>query len=198
MNICVYGASSNAIDKSYIEAIEALGECIARHGHGLVFGGGNGGAMGAAARGADRVEGAHIIGVAPTFFPVDGVLYPHCTEFHYTETMRERKKLLEDMSDAFIIAPGGVGTFDELFEILTLKQLGRHNKPMVLFNVNGYYDPLIAMLEHAAEGKFLNETTIELVRVFDTLDGMMEYIEGYDEPMHLPSFFKKIEEAKEN
>ena len=106
---------------------------------GLVFGGGAQGMMGAAARGV-RDGGGSIIGVAPDFFDVDGVLFPDCTEFIYTKTMRERKQILEDSSDAFIITPGGFGTLDEFFEILTLKQLERHNKAIVVLNVAGYYD----------------------------------------------------------
>ena len=195
MNICVYGASSNAIDPKYIEAIERLGEEMGRRGHGLVFGGGASGAMGASARGCARGGAPMILGIAPSFFRVDGVLYEGCTEFIHTNTMRERKQLLEDRSDAFVIAPGGVGTFDEFFEMLTLKQLGRHNKPMVIFNIDGYYDLMLAMLRQTAKEDFMNESTMDLYKVLDDPIEILDYIETYDEPMHEVSFFKKINEG---
>ena len=116
MNICVYGASSGEIDKSYILAGEELGRRMAARGHGLVFGGGARGLMGAVARGM-QAGGGEICGVAPSFFHVDGILFPDCSRMIYTETMRERKQIMEDMSDAFIAAPGGIGTFEEFFEL---------------------------------------------------------------------------------
>ncbi len=178
MNICVYGAASNSIAENYIKNIELLGETIAKKGHCLVFGGGNNGAMGAAARGVKRYNGK-IIGVAPRFFDADGVLFPYCDEFIYTETMRERKKILEDKSDVFIIAPGGIGTFDEFFEIVTLKQLGRTEKPIVIFNIYGYYDHLIAMLNNAVNGNFMNKATLSLFKVLDNINEIFSYIENY-------------------
>ena len=178
MNICVYGAASNSIAENYIKNIELLGETIAKKGHCLVFGGGNNGAMGAAARGVKRYNGK-IIGVAPRFFDADGVLFPYCDEFIYTETMRERKKILEDKADVFIIAPGGIGTFDEFFEIVTLKQLGRTEKPIVIFNIYGYYDHLIAMLNNAVNGNFMNKATLSLFKVLDNINEIFSYIENY-------------------
>ena len=132
MNICVYGAASKNIDPKYTDAGYDLGLKLAKRGHGLVFGGGNGGMMGAVARGAHD-GGAHIIGIAPSFFNIDGVLYPHSDEIIYTETMRQRKQKMEDMSGAFIVTPGGIGTFEEFFEILTLKQLAQviHPHPTI-------------------------------------------------------------------
>ena len=118
MRVCVYGASSTELEQKYIDAVYELGKEMAARNMGLVFGGGAQGMMGAAARGV-RDGGGSIIGVAPDFFDVDGVLFPDCTEFIYTKTMRERKQILEDSSDAFIITPGGFGTLDEFFEILT-------------------------------------------------------------------------------
>ena len=195
MNICVYGASSRAIDKKYTDAAFAIGKCLAERGHGLVFGGGNSGVMGASARGADSVEGAYILGIAPTFFNVDGVLYEHCTEFISPPDMRTRKRLLEERSDAFVIAPGGIGTYDEFFEILTLKQLSRHNKPIAILNVDGYYEPLLALLSHTAELAFMNEASLSLFRVFEDIPAMLDYFEAYDEPVHDVTFFKKIDDV---
>ena len=178
MNICVYGASSNRINDVYLNKTEELGEKLAKRGHTLVFGGGNGGVMGASARGAHKA-GGNIVGVAPTFFKVDGVLFPQCTEFVFTETMRDRKEILENRSDAFVVAPGGIGTFDEFFEIYTLKQLGRHAKALVIYNVDGYYDDMIKMLRKTADQEFMNTTSLELIKVFDDADAMLDYIENY-------------------
>ncbi len=181
MNICVYGASSGSIDKIYHDTAYNLAVEMAKRGHTLVYGGGGNGVMGMTARGMYD-SGGTIIGIAPTFFLVDGVLFDKCTEFIYTETMRERKQILEDKSDAFIIAPGGIGTFDEFFEILTLKQLERHNKPIAIFNVNGYYDDMLKMLEKTAECKFMTKKSLELFKCFDNEAKMLEYIENYNQP----------------
>ena len=114
MNICVYGASSNVIDKKYIEVTEELGRKMAERGHNLVFGGGANGLMGAAARGVYE-KGGYIVGVVPTFFNVDGILFENCNEMIRTETMRQRKQIMEDRADSFIMTPGGMGTFEEFF-----------------------------------------------------------------------------------
>ena len=141
MKICVYGASSNEIANGYLTHGKEMGIAMARHGHDLVFGGGNTGLMGAVARGV-HCAGGKVIGVAPRFFNVDGILYPDCNEIIYTDTMRQRKEKMEQLSDAFLITPGGIGTLDEFFEIFTLRQLGRHRKPIALLNTNGYYQPI--------------------------------------------------------
>ena len=145
MNICVYGASSALLKNIYYEKTEELGRAMGKRGHGLVFGGGATGMMGAAARGV-AAENGYILGIAPRFFDQPGVLYEKCTEFIFTENMRERKKLLEEKSDATIVAPGGIGTYEEFFEILTLKSLHRLDRPIVLYNINGYYDRMKALL----------------------------------------------------
>lgn len=191
MNICVYGASSTTIDKIYIEAGEELGRKIGQRGYGLIFGGGNNGLMGAAARGVHET-GMPVTGIAPSFFQVDGILYPHCTDFIYTETMRERKRLLEEKSCAFIITPGGIGTFDEFFEILTLKQLSRHDKPIAILNTNGYFNKMLDMLKHCVDGGFLNKEAEELYFVSENPDEILDYIKNYD-PVNEPiTKFKNI------
>lgn len=136
MKICVYGASSPTIDPKYIEMVEKMGEEMALRGHSLVFGGGANGLMGAAARGVKKGKG-YIVGVIPKFFNEENIeaVYDECDELIEPDTMRQRKQIMEDNADAFIITPGGIGTFEEFFEILTLKQLCRHNKPIVIYNV---------------------------------------------------------------
>lgn len=176
MKLCLYGASSNLINKKYIEATEKLGEELAKRGHTLVFGGGANGLMGAAARGVTKV-GGEIIGISPKFFDVDGVLYDKCTEFIYTETMQERKHLLVTKSDGFIVMPGGPGTFDELFETLSLRQLGIHNKPIAVFNIDGYFDPLGQMLKNAYDGSFMTKEILELCPLFNNETDLLKYLE---------------------
>lgn len=188
MNICLYGASSNEIDKSYISATERLGTVMAKRGHSLVFGGGGSGLMGAAARGVYSA-GGKIIGVAPSFFNVDGRLFEHCTEFVYTKTMRERKEIMETRADAFIMTPGGPGTFDEFFEIFTLRQLGRHTKPITVFNIGGYYDGLKAMLENAADKKFMTQQALKLCFFTEDPEELFDYIENHkSDPSDIGSF----------
>lgn len=191
MNICVYGASSSTIDKSYIEAGENLGEEMAKRSLGLVFGGGANGLMGAAARGCHRF-GGEIIGIAPEFFNVDGILYEHCTQFIYPENMRERKKKMEELSDAFIITPGGIGTFDEFFEILTLKQLGRHQKPIAILNTNGYYDHLQSFLQNSIDNNFMKEECKTLYFISDSVPEILDYIKNYKPTEQTISDFKAI------
>jgi len=181
MKICVYGAASSLIDESFVEAGEELGRKMVERGHSLVFGGGRSGMMGAPARGVYE-KGGHILGIAPTFFEENNpeISFENCTEFIKTETMRERKKLLDESSDAFIVSPGGIGTFDEFFEILTLKQLGRHNKAIVIFNINGYFDDMLKMMSHAIEKKFITTDCVELYKVVNTVEEALDYIESYD------------------
>jgi len=178
MKICLYGASSTKTDKKYIEAVEHLCKKLAARGHSLVFGAGANGLMGAAARGF-TAGGGHILGIAPGFFDIDGIIYDKCDELIRPETMRERKKLLEDNADVFLIVPGGVGTFDEFFEILTLKQLGRHSKAIVIYNLNGYYDKLQDFMNVAKEEYFVSDKTLTLYEIMDDADKIIEYIENY-------------------
>lgn len=179
MRICVYGAASFSIDEEYIKRVEELGEKMTARGHSLVFGGGANGLMGAAARGVKK-GGGYILGVIPSFFDdekIEGV-FEECNELIETKTMRERKQIMEDNADAFIVTPGGVGTFEEFFEILTSKQLCRHNKPIVLFNVNNYYSELSVMMEAAVEKKFIRKGCLSLYKVTDNLDELFAYLEG--------------------
>ncbi|MBQ8204150.1 MAG: TIGR00730 family Rossman fold protein [Clostridia bacterium] len=178
MKICIYGASSNIIDSVYIEGGEDLGRRLAKRGHAIVYGGGAEGMMGAVARGMSQ-ENGEIIGIAPSFFKVDGVLYDKCTKFLYTDTMRDRKKMMEDLSDAFLVTPGGIGTYDEFFEILTLRQLCKHLKPIAIFDINGYFKPLIDMLEQTIKEKFMPDTNRKLYFVSDNPDDIIDYLENY-------------------
>ena len=173
MNICLYGASSPEIDPVYLDAAYAFGRLLAQHGHTLVYGGGAQGVMGAAARGAYEA-GGKITGIAPTFLQVDGILFDHCTEFLLTDTMAERKTAMIAHADAFVMAPGGFGTLEEFFEVLTLKQLGRHSKPMVMLNTLGYYDALVQALEKAADFGFMSRNCLTLFALCDSPEAAVE------------------------
>lgn len=173
MKICIYGSANEDIDIAYRNAGEQLGEAMAKAGHTLIFGGGANGMMGAVARGMRRF-GGKIIGISPEFFNVDGVLFESCSEMIYTADMRSRKEKLEDMADAFIVTPGGIGTMDEFFETLSLKQLGIIKKPLVLFNVNGFYDNLITLLKTSADRSFIGKEDILLFSAASGIDELME------------------------
>ena len=181
MKIAVYGAASSLIDSSYKQAGKELGIKIAERGHGLVFGGGANGMMGAVAEGVYE-KGGYILGVVPEFFHEANaeISFKKCTDYIYTDTMRERKKQMEENCDAFIISPGGIGTLDEFFEILTLKQLGRHNKAIVVYNINGFFDGLASSLYKMVKEQFITTDCAELCKVCTDIDEMLKYIEEYD------------------
>lgn len=179
MKICVYGAASQTIDKEYIEKVENLGREMVSRGHSLVFGGGGHGLMGAVARGV-RDKGGHILGVLPKFFKKDNVevLCDFCDELIEPDTMRERKQIMEDNADAFIITPGGIGTFEEFYEILTLKQLCRHNKPIAIYNIKGYYNEIETAFEASIKKGFIKSSCRELYLISEDLDEIFGYIEA--------------------
>ncbi len=176
MRICVFGASGSELAAEYFEAAHKLGELLAIGGHSLVFGGGQSGLMGACAEGAAR-HGGEITGIAPRFFDEPGILFPGCTRFLFTETMRERKQLMEEQSDAFIVLPGGIGTLEEFFETLTLKQLGRHGKPIAVLNTLRYYDAMLAMLYTAADGGFMSRNCLRLFGFCATPEEALDHVE---------------------
>ncbi len=180
MKICIFGAASAHIDEIYIKAVEELGEKLAKRGHTLVFGAGATGLMGAAARGFKR-GGAFVHGVIPEFFRDEQVeaIYGDCDKITYTKTMSERKFIMEEEAEAFIIAPGGIGTFEEFFEVLTLKQLGRHDKAMVIYNIENYYDDLERFMQTVTERKFITFKCNELYAGFDSDEDIINYIENY-------------------
>ena len=173
MNICIYGASSNAPAPLFFRESEAVGRLIAEKGHTLVFGGGRDGLMAACARGALE-RGGRVIGIAPEMFFDPGFLLEECTEMILTESMSVRKEKMLALSDAFIALPGGIGTMDEFFETVTLKQLGLVSGPLVLLNTDGFYTPLVHFLRRMAEEGFMSEACLGLVRVCDTPEEAVE------------------------
>ena len=176
LKICVFGAASDQIPPIYLTAGEALGEQIGKRGHTLVFGGGAHGLMGAVARGVYR-SGGQIIGIAPRFFDAPGVFFEHCTEFVYTQTMRQRKHKMESGSDAFIVMPGGNGTFEEFLEVFTLKKLNRLDKPIAVYDINHYYDDLNRLISRAIEEQFMLPSDRDLFFSCSDPEQILEQIE---------------------
>lgn len=153
-SIAVYCASSNKLRPSFVEAAERLGELIAAEGMRLVYGDGGIGLMAAVARGALN-NGGEVIGVIPQFMVDQGWNNPNSTQTIITQTMHERKATIFDISDAMVALPGGIGTFEELLECLTWKQLGLHQNPVVILNTDGYYDHLLACIDLMVEEQMM-------------------------------------------
>ena len=191
MNLLFYGASSASIDKKYLDRTEQLAYKFAKKGCDLIFGAGGHGNMGAAARGFFKAK-AKITGVVPHFFNVDGILFENCDQLIRTDTMRERKQIMEEKCDAFITTPGGIGTYEEFFEILTLKQLGRHNKAMVLYNIDGYYDNLIKMMQTSVEQNFMRQTVFDLFLISDNDEEIIDYVLNYNQDILAVKDYKFI------
>ena len=174
MRICLYGSGSRKIDKIYTDAAYELGCQMAKRGHTLVFGGGNTGMMGSCARGVHDNDG-YSIGISPEWINIFEPLCEECSEFIYVETMDERKNKFLENSDAFIISPGGIGTLDEFFEIITLKKLKQHNKPIIIFNVDNFFGKMFEMIDEMAEKGFLYKQE-ELFKIATDIDEIFNYV----------------------
>ncbi len=176
--ICVYSASSDAVSPEYLDIARDLGRQIACRGYTLIYGGGAIGLMGAIAR-AVHEEGGTVVGVIPEFMLDWGVAYDNSDDLIVTRDMRERKATMENMSDAFIALPGGFGTLEEMLEIITLKQLGRHNKPIVFLNARGFYNCLRDTFEHMYAERFAKSEYRSLYKFALDADEALQYIETY-------------------
>lgn len=174
MKICLYGSGNSKIDDYYKEVGYKLGETIAEKGHSLVFGAGSNGMMGSTSRGVSDNNGK-TLGICPEWINEFETIDPN-GEIIYTKSMDERKKLFLEKSDAFIVVPGGMGTLDELFEILTLKKLKRHSKPIVIFNINHFYDTMIEMLNQMIEKNMIPDNP-SLYKITTTIEESISYIE---------------------
>lgn len=154
-SICVFCASSTRVEKHYIQEAFHIGELIAQSGKRLVYGGGRNGLMGAVADGALKAGGL-VTGVMPDFLAQRESLHTGLDKNHVVETMHERQALMQDLSDAFLILPGGLGTLAELFEVITWKQLDRHKKPILILNSFGYWTKLLDFLAQAQDSRFIH------------------------------------------
>ena len=156
-SVCVYCGSRNGSDAAYLEQADAFGRAIAEENWRLVYGAGDVGLMGAVARSA-QAAGAETFGVIPQHLVDWEVGKTDLTSYVVTETMHERKKVMFMNCDAVVVLPGGAGSLDEMFEALTWRQLGLHEKPIILMNTNGYWDPLLALLNHVTERGFADDS----------------------------------------
>lgn len=182
-SVTVYCSSSSRIPRVYFEAARQLGSAIAHQGWTLVYGGNAVGLMGEVAD-AVRDGGGRVIGITPQVLVDKGITDQRCHELIVTPDMRQRKALLESRGDAFIALPGGLGTFEEIFEIIVGRQLNVHHKPVILLNVAGYYGPLLAMVDHGVEQSFIKPEGRRLFHVADTVEDAIEQLRavGRDEP----------------
>lgn len=186
-SICVYASSSNAVAPAYRAAAEALGREIAARGLTLVYGGGDLGLMGGAARAA-RAGGGHVIGIIPQVLFESGINCDLASELLITRDLRERKASMEARADAFVALPGGFGTLEEVLEILTLRQLRQHAKPVVFLNTLGFYNPLVTLFEHLYNERFAKPFR-ELYHVASDVLSAFAYLEQAELAIAPPKWF---------
>jgi uncharacterized protein (TIGR00730 family) len=179
--VCVFCGSRLGAAPVYAEAARALGQRMAARGLGLVFGGGHVGLMGVL---ADAVldRGGEVVGVIPQGLVDRELAHVRCTKLHITTSMHERKAQMAQLADAFVALPGGFGTFDEMFEMLTWAQLGLHHKPIGLLNVSGFYDGLLAFLDHTVQAGFVKPIHRQLILQAAAPDDLLEKLAAAKTP----------------
>ena len=170
--LCVYCGSAGAVEEQYREAASELGARLAADRIELVFGGGRVGLMGLLADAALAANGK-VTGIIPSHLRAAELAHPGLSELVVVDSMHERKRLMAERADAFAVLPGGIGTLDEMFEILSWKQLGLHDKPILLVDVGGYWVPLLALLEHIVDSGFARPPTRDLLRVVPSVSALM-------------------------
>jgi hypothetical protein len=183
-SVCVFCGSNAGSDPAYVAAAQAVGTGLAQRGVRVVYGGGRVGMMGALADAA-RAAGGEVIGVMPRqLFDLE-IGHTGIDDLRVVGSMHERKALMVELSDAFIALPGGIGTFEELFEVYTWAQLGLHAKPLGLLDIVGYYQPLATMLDHAVAQRFLRPESRAMLAVAGDLDSLLATFDGWQPPsMH--------------
>ena len=179
--LCVYCGSSNHVAPGYLEAARRVGLEAASRGMGIVFGGGRVGMMGAVAEGALEA-GGEVIGIIPNHLQEQEVGHDGLTRLEIVDSMHVRKMRMFELSDAFCALPGGLGTLDETFEIVTWKQLGLHDAPVLLVNLDGYWDPLLEMVAHQAEAGFVRPQHRQLFQVVDSIEALFAALETAKPP----------------
>ena len=181
-SLCVYCGSSNRVDPAHLEGARGLGALAARRGIEIVFGGGHVGLMGALADGA-LAAGGRVTGIIPEHLQALEVGHEGVSEMIVVDSMHTRKRRMFERSDAFCILPGGLGTLDETFEIITWKQLSLHDKPIVLVNLAGYWDPLLKLLEHQIETGYLRPQHSRLFHVVERIESVFDALEAAPAPV---------------
>ncbi len=161
--VCVYCGSRAGLNSRFTSAALEVGSWIGQHGGQLVYGGGKSGLMGVVADAA-LAAGARVVGVIPKALVEKELAHRGCSELHIVDSMHDRKRMMAQHADAFLALPGGIGTLEELFEVWTWRQLGYHDKPIGLLNVDGYYDKLLGFLDSAVERQFMGKWQMDLIR----------------------------------
>ena len=176
MNICVYCGSSPGNNKRILEKAQAFGRLMAENGHNLVYGGSSLGVMGVIADSV-MLHGGEVIGVIPENLFSKEVAHTGITRLITVKDMHQRKSHMAELADAFVAFPGGFGTMEELFEIITWNQIGLLKKPVTIMNIDGFYDHLIRMINHAADTGFIKEKNREIIQVAETLEECLQFCE---------------------
>jgi uncharacterized protein (TIGR00730 family) len=171
-SICVYCGSRPGANPTYADAARAVGRWIGQRGGQLVYGGGRNGLMGLVAD-STMQAGGRVVGVIPKALVEKEWAHHGCSELHVVDTMHERKRLMAEHANTFLALPGGIGTFEEFFEVWTWRQLGYHDKPVGLLNVDGYYDGLLAFLRTSVQAQFMGDWQMGLMRVSSDVDALM-------------------------
>lgn len=179
--VCVFCGSSPGARPEYVIAAQALGRALAGKKIGLVYGGAKVGMMGAIAT-AMVDAGGEVTGVMPRSLVAKEVAFTGLVDLRIVETMHERKAMMAELSDGFIAMPGGLGTIEEFFEVMTWAQLGMHKKPCGLLNVGGYYDPLASFIDHATEQQFISPAGRSLMLIDESPEGLLRKFECYEAP----------------
>jgi uncharacterized protein (TIGR00730 family) len=180
-SVCVFCGSSTGSDPACTEAARSLGTTLAEAGIRLVFGGGHVGLMGEISNAA-LAAGGDVIGVIPKFLVERELAHEGLSDLRIVGSMHERKALMSDLSEAFIALPGGTGTLEEFFEVLTWAQLGEHHKPCGLLNVAEYYDPLLTVFDHMVEAGFLSESNRALLLIENEPERLLQRFDHYEPP----------------
>lgn len=178
--VCVYCGASPRVDQKYKDLAIEVGKKLAAAGYGLVYGGGRSGMMGLVADSALK-GGAHVVGIIPGHIDEREIRHEELTELHVVDSMHERKQMMAERADAFLILPGGLGTMDEFFEITTWKQLGLHDKPIIILNGFGYYDHMLQLVNNILSEHFMKPGDRELFDVIKTPELLVDVIQGAPE-----------------
>ncbi len=176
--ICVFCGSRNGTNPHWIEQASALGSGIAKRGWHLVFGGGSFGLMGAVSDAAIKNNGI-VTGIIPERLTGKEGISPNLSKLHIVKNMRERKEMMEELSDAFVIIPGGIGTLEEFFEIWSARHVGSHNKPIILANWNNFYDGLLQFIRQSQVDGFVTDFHLDKMQVVHSLDELFNLLESY-------------------
>jgi len=188
-SVCVYCGSRHGVSPAYAEVARTVGHWIGKHQGQLVYGGGNNGLMGLVAK-ATAEAGGRVVGIIPKALQSHENTRTACDEVHVVDTMHERKRMMAERADVFLALPGGIGTFEEFFEVWTWRQLGYHDKPVGLLNTEGYYDGLLSFAQHSVTQGFLSDWQLDLIKCHDQPETLLQELvqaAGFTPQSHLES-----------